>query len=108
MVFTEVWGILSALLLAWEEGWKKVIVESDSNVTVSLVREGVPPAHHCWALVRDAREMMQRQWDVQLVHTFREGNTVADCLANLAHSFPLGCHRLASPLWNVTTCCSRI
>lgn len=45
----ELWGILSGLqLLAWEGGWKKIIVESDSSVAVAMVQEGVPQVHHCW------------------------------------------------------------
>lgn len=32
---------------------------------------------------------LEKQWQVQLVHMYKEGNMVADCLANMAHSYPL-------------------
>lgn len=38
------------------------------------------------------------------MHTFREGNQVADCLANMAHDLDLGIHHLDVP----PSCCSSL
>ncbi|KAJ1387637.1 Ribosomal protein S5 domain 2-type fold, partial [Sesbania bispinosa] len=39
----------------------------------------------------------QKHWNVMFSHTFREGNRIADWLANSAHSRPLGLHILPTP-----------
>lgn len=89
----ELWGMLIGVSLAW----KKLILESESMVAVTLVQEGVSESHHCGALVRAVREYLARPWEVKVVHTLREGNKVADHLANVAHTLPLGLHVLSSP-----------
>lgn len=89
--------MLTGVSLAWEKGCKKLILESESMVAVTLVQEGVSESHHCGALVRAAREYLARPWEVKVVHTLREGNKVADHLANVAHTLLLGLHILSSP-----------
>ncbi|CAN1144174.1 Putative ribonuclease H protein At1g65750 [Linum perenne] len=39
-----------------------------------------------------ARELLRRNWEVQILHVYRESNHVADYLANVGHSCPLGFH----------------
>lgn len=65
------------------------------------------PSHHCFALVKAIRGMLNADWSVQITHTYRETNTVADWLASYAFSYPIGVHRICRPtpkciplLWN--------
>lgn len=41
--------------------------------------------------------MYSRSWDIRISHVWREGNRVADYLANVAHSRELGLHMLRHP-----------
>ena len=36
----ELWGIYTALSLAWQHGFRYIILESDSKVAVQLVNQG--------------------------------------------------------------------
>ena len=49
------------------------------------------------AFVRRINHRIQRDWDVRVMHIFREAKRVADCLAALGHSFPLGLHFYCVP-----------
>jgi len=45
VLMAEFWGILIALQLAWDKGYKLTVLESNSAVTVSLVVKGSLPSH---------------------------------------------------------------
>ncbi|CAN1775903.1 hypothetical protein LINPERHAP1_LOCUS13478, partial [Linum perenne] len=38
------------------------------------------------------RELCNRYWTVNITHTYREGNRVADLLSHLGHSLAFGSH----------------
>ncbi|KAF7842466.1 reverse transcriptase [Senna tora] len=65
MLNAELWGIVSALVVAWRSGFKKVLVELDCLLAISC------------------------DWEVQVVHTHRDGNLVADALASHAFSYSM-------------------
>ena len=48
-------------------------------------------------LVASIKALLQQQWEVRVVHVFREANYATDCLANHARDLPLGNHRLHRP-----------
>ena len=72
-IAVELWGILKGLQLAWDKGYKEVILESDSKVGLELIEEVVitSPYHN---LVKQIRSMMSRDWSCKLQHIWREGN----------------------------------
>ena len=39
--------------------------------------------HKHGVIIEDIRSLLQREWEVKLVHVFREGNLCADYLAKL-------------------------
>ncbi|XP_057419026.1 uncharacterized protein LOC130713258 [Lotus japonicus] len=92
VLWAELWGIFSAISLAWRRSFPKVIIESDSSVAVQLVTLGCDPWHPYGGLVGQIRAWMERAWEVRVVHVRREANQVADCLANMAHDLTLGIH----------------
>ncbi|CAN1838684.1 Putative ribonuclease H protein At1g65750 [Linum perenne] len=53
--------------------------------------------HQHAALVAEFRELCARNWEVSLVHVFREANFAADYLANLGHSCSIGLHLFPYP-----------
>ncbi|KAF7844298.1 Non-LTR retroelement reverse transcriptase [Senna tora] len=58
----EIWGILSGMELAWEKGFRKVIVEADSKVDIDLVLNGCLKEHYCFNIVERIRKCCSRDW----------------------------------------------
>lgn len=75
------WGTYDSLQLAWGMGVRKVILEMDSLEAVTLVQRPLADISSL-ATVRDVRRLLRRKWKVQVVHVYRERNTIADALAN--------------------------
>ena len=46
------------------------------------------------AIIRDIKRLLDRQWQVNMKHIYREANRAADFLASYAQHFNLGCHCL--------------
>ncbi|CAN1147638.1 Putative ribonuclease H protein At1g65750 [Linum perenne] len=69
----ELRGVVSVLQLAWERGYRKI------QQSATIIK---------------AIELLQRNWEVQIIHVYRESNHAADYLANVGHSCPLGFHVL--------------
>ncbi|KAJ1394993.1 Ribonuclease H-like superfamily [Sesbania bispinosa] len=98
-------GILNSLILCWNLGARKVVLECDSAVAVQLIREGVHQGHPYEFILQRIGLLLAKEWEVKVVHVWREANGVADHLANSAHggSFELRC--LHSPLPLFLVCC---
>ena len=80
----SMFNIVEGLLLAWNRGFRKVILESDSQNLISNLnladkkkRENV-----VLSLFLRCIEILNRDWQVLLCHTLRKENKVADWLAN--------------------------
>jgi ribonuclease HI len=96
ILLAEITAILQGLQLCWESGFRKVICFSDSLQSVSLIREGVSVYHRFANEIHHIRNMLNREWDVVINHTFREGNACADIMAKIGAS-------AASPLTRIDT-----
>ncbi|GFS35862.1 hypothetical protein Acr_00g0042560 [Actinidia rufa] len=79
----ELWGIYRGLKLIFGKDLKHVEIETDSEVAMKLLRDG---PFRCGTphrnLIEDCRELM-RKTESSIKHTYREGNKVADRLANM-------------------------
>ncbi|KAF7835253.1 Ribonuclease H protein [Senna tora] len=80
----ETWGILHGLEVAWNAGYRRIIVETDSKDVVENISKRNMEMHQSSQLVRKVRNLMQRNWDVKIRHEYREANEVAHRLASLA------------------------
>ncbi|CAN1320571.1 Putative ribonuclease H protein At1g65750 [Linum perenne] len=69
----ELRGAVSGLQLAWERGYHKIQLQLDSQCVVQLLQGDDLEDH---------------------AHIYRESNHVADYLANVGHSCPLGFHSI--------------
>lgn len=94
----ELWGILGGLSLAWDRGFRKVILESDSQLVVNMLSKPIATCHPLSSLVLQYNGFLRWNWSIQIHHVFREANFVADSLATFAFSFPIGFHVLFDPL----------
>ncbi|KAF7829792.1 putative calcium-binding protein CML44 [Senna tora] len=88
----ELWSILTGLQILKDMNMDKVIFEVDSMLAVHLVLNDCNQTHPLFSLVQRIRRLMEDFWNVNLVHTFRESNRLADTLASQAHYLPSGCH----------------
>lgn len=77
-------GTICGLVSNWQDrGIAKLLVESDFKVLVDmLARRGDETDTH-YALARRIKRLLTRDWEVQIVHTWREGNMCADWLVVL-------------------------
>ncbi|CAN1279411.1 Putative ribonuclease H protein At1g65750 [Linum perenne] len=90
----ELRGAVSGLQLAWERGYRKIQLQLDSQCAVQLLQGDDLEDHTHAATIIMARELLRRDWEVQILHVYRERNHVADYLANMGHSCPLGFHSI--------------
>ncbi|XP_028782034.1 TMV resistance protein N-like [Neltuma alba] len=77
----ELWACLHGLKLAWDGGHRQVILESDSSSVLELISTHPDEHHDDFRLLKEIREMLDRDWEVQLQHVSRMHNRAADFLA---------------------------
>ncbi|KAL2349112.1 hypothetical protein Fmac_003112 [Flemingia macrophylla] len=88
---TELQAILTGLELAWKMNVRKVVVESDCEPALSMVKKGLE-----FNLQRREREVVERirkllfdsKWEVKLVYVDSSANRVANRLVKVAREFP--------------------
>ncbi|XP_057811398.1 uncharacterized protein LOC131025617 [Salvia miltiorrhiza] len=78
----ELLAVITAISIAHEQGWLKLWIEADSSYVVNLLdrkSEDVP-----WRFVAHWKCTLQllSSFQLQVTHIFREGNVVADIMAN--------------------------
>lgn len=76
-------GLFRGLQLAMEMNIHRLQCYSDSVIDVELVSKGGGELHHYASLIRSIHELLELEWEVEPVHTFREGNNCADFMAQL-------------------------
>ncbi|XP_061361919.1 uncharacterized protein LOC133305695, partial [Gastrolobium bilobum] len=81
VLMAELWGLTIGLEWAWNQHFKRIIVEGDSLIGIQLVREGCTTSHPCFVLVSRIRMLLLKDWFVEIEHVYREANQVANWLA---------------------------
>lgn len=71
----ELRGIYIGMLRAWQAGFKKLIVESDSLSSIQVVQKN---SNSNIPLVSKIKSLTMIQWEVEFKHTLRECNYCAD------------------------------
>jgi len=86
VLHAEMWGLYLGLDMAWREHYSHIIVESVSKILIDMISGNFKLNENIPILVHRIRKMLKMSWNVQLNHTWREGNMSADWLANLSIS----------------------
>ncbi|KAL9441420.1 hypothetical protein AB3S75_019997 [Citrus x aurantiifolia] len=88
----ELWGLYRGLCLAWDNGIRQLQVEVDSLCVTRLVADDeIRPNAHA-SLIRGIKELLNRTWQVQVKHVYRELNFAPDFPANSSLSLPIELH----------------
>lgn len=90
-------ALMQGLVIAWEAEARRLVCYSDSAMVLELVGGQVNTTHRYATWICGVREMLRRDWQVELRHTLREGNHVADVLAKLGAQQRERIYRLRSP-----------
>ncbi|CAN1188296.1 Putative ribonuclease H protein At1g65750 [Linum perenne] len=67
----ELRGALEGIKRAWEAGYQRVEIQSDSKAAIDILIDN---------------------WEIKIRHVYREANFAADYLASRGHSLPRGSH----------------
>ncbi|KAF7832302.1 putative ribonuclease h protein [Senna tora] len=82
----EMWALALGIKLAKDLACERLVVESDSMSTVNMLSDqNTCISHALGALIHYCRSILRDFSDVQIRHTFREGNMCADTLAKHAN-----------------------
>ncbi|CAN1123860.1 Putative ribonuclease H protein At1g65750 [Linum perenne] len=92
----EIRGIVDGLEIAWQAGFRHVAVQTDSKCALQILTNGTDTDHQHAAAILKFQELTKRDWTLKMNHIYREGNALADHLANSAHSMALGLHQIDS------------
>ncbi|CAN1160141.1 Putative ribonuclease H protein At1g65750 [Linum perenne] len=69
---------------------KKLRLQLDSKAAIALLNNGNDTSHQNELEVLQFMDLCQRDWLVEIKHTYREGNHVADFLASIGYGYPFG------------------
>ncbi|KAL4305521.1 hypothetical protein AHAS_Ahas16G0086600 [Arachis hypogaea] len=94
----ELWAIIKGLQIAAANGMNDVIIESDSQMAIKLVREGCPLSHPCYPLLQDISILVRRIHHMSMRHTLREANVCVDVMAKKGHQLGFGLHLFDHPI----------
>ncbi|CAN1789715.1 Putative ribonuclease H protein At1g65750 [Linum perenne] len=92
----EMRGAIEGLHRAWEAGFRNVVLQLDSRSVISLFMNGDEERHQHGLEVARFRELRDRNWNLEIQHTYREGNRAADYLASIRYGYPVGSHTVLS------------
>ncbi|KAF7827255.1 putative ribonuclease H-like domain-containing protein [Senna tora] len=93
----EMWAIYSSLQIAWDNRLKDIIIETDSLLAITLIKDGVDRFHPLKPLVSAICNLADRIGNINFTHSFREGNRVANALASSGHCMDFGLYSLDIP-----------
>jgi Reverse transcriptase-like len=86
IITAELKAIKTELEIAWEKGYKKLLVETDSTEATSILNGLVVESET--DLVQQIRAMLNDDWEVRIMQTIRINNGCADLLTK--NAFQMG------------------
>ncbi|CAN1747938.1 Putative ribonuclease H protein At1g65750 [Linum perenne] len=70
----ELTGAVTGIERAWDLGVRELTVQLDSLCAIKLLSDSGSTNHQHACIVERFRALMNRDWQVRLIHTYREGN----------------------------------
>ncbi|KAF2317163.1 hypothetical protein GH714_013018 [Hevea brasiliensis] len=94
----ELHALYHGLSLSWQLGYRRVEIQLDSMHGISMILGKGSSNVKVSGLFNQCHQFLQRSWEIKLSHCFREVNSVADRLANIAFNGDRGLLVLQDPL----------
>jgi ribonuclease HI len=79
----ELWGVLEGLSLAQRLGFDRVELSIDSKAVVHVISTEKTQGAEGYAIVKKICRLLTMEWNVTIVHEYREANKCAGALANI-------------------------
>ncbi|GAA0172943.1 hypothetical protein LIER_41426 [Lithospermum erythrorhizon] len=99
----ELWALRDGLEMALHGNYSPIHIEMDSQIILNIISKP-PESYNCYnAIVIDCRWLLSRFREEQIRHQFRDGNQVADALANMGCTMPHDFCTFRTPPLGVTT-----
>ncbi|KAK8556676.1 hypothetical protein V6N12_003073 [Hibiscus sabdariffa] len=76
----ELWGIFVGLQIAWDIGFERLLIQSDSKEAIKLLNDNDVASNHC-ALVCSIARLRNLRWETTTQWIPRTGNEPVDMLA---------------------------
>ncbi|KAJ1400827.1 Ribonuclease H domain [Sesbania bispinosa] len=80
ILHAELFAVMKGLEQCWILNFRNVKCMLDSLHALSLIQGEVPFSHQYATLIYKVKDLIARDWNVELLHVFREGNQPADML----------------------------
>ena len=90
VMMAELRGILTGLQIAWKEGFRNVIMESDSSASVKMIEDGCKENSDFYDLIKEIQSLQDFPWKVDIVHVGEKANKEADWMADHSHKLEEG------------------
>ena len=74
----EPWGVLWALLLSRNLGYRQIVLKMDSSTVFGLIQQKVPSTHTYSSLIHTIQMFISDEWNVEICLIYREANRCAD------------------------------
>ncbi|CAN1762387.1 Putative ribonuclease H protein At1g65750 [Linum perenne] len=87
---SEIRGAIEGLNRTLYAGFRKLRLQLDSKAAIALLNNGNDTSHPNELEVLQFMDLCQRDWLVEIKHTYREGNHVVDFLASIGYGYPFG------------------
>jgi len=97
----ELLAIYHGLRVAWDQGYQHLICYSDSTLAIQLVNTEVNPWHLFAPIISNIKDLMARDWNFQLNHTWREANATTDFMAKMGDSCNEAWQEFLEPLGGI-------
>ncbi|CAN1730826.1 Putative ribonuclease H protein At1g65750 [Linum perenne] len=85
----EMRGAVEGMLIAWELNVRRLEIQLDSTAAISILLQANTGHQHS-SLVARFQRLRARDWEIRIVHIYREANHLADCLAARGHNIHTG------------------
>ncbi|CAN1144614.1 hypothetical protein LINPERPRIM_LOCUS16723 [Linum perenne] len=91
----EIRGANEVLSRTWEAGFRKVVLQTDSKAVISLLTNDSDTSPQHGLEVLQFRELCERDWTVEVKHTYGEGSHAIDFQANIGDNYLFGSYNIA-------------
>ena len=89
---------MKGLKLMWNLGYRSIMLKSDLKELISMLTQGEMDNINICRMHKECCRLLAKEWNVEIQHTYKEGNKCADWLARYNLSQAYGVFVLQEPL----------